>query len=444
MSGGLSKMTGFTYASYEALLYEYFKMEYGKESFTKLLLCSGLEQGNYYVVEKPHKSQTSDYRSGKKPVSSNVCYYYYDIGCIERAAVYFEQKMARSIALQKQGEMRAGLAMLIESDAGMPDASKDELMGTVGNESVYVFLAILLQYVLTKTGGCNGNASNTGNDKRTAGPDGHAIEADTPADCSREVQPDYMRVEAAGAGAGQAAGRPLEKASDKGSAGIPHIFHTVSLALNLLLLAAVLILSFFLFQAFRRINDGPVVEPEENAGEEIMVDDEYGDVDDEVQDDVEIDDIIEENEKPAIEVPLYSRPVSDIGDSACYNVFFDSTSSAIKIYSTYRTTLSDGSTGFHNYITYELGGLATRFTAVLYPPVYPAQSPVLKYLVLCDGELVFETTLEHDASPEVVDIDMTGAEEMTIAVELFGRVHSSISLPTYGGIRDAVVVTTGY
>lgn len=152
-------------------------------------------------------------------------------------------------------------------------------------------------------------------------------------------------------------------------------------------------------------------------------------------------------------IPLYHFPYVEIGDADCYEIRGDDKSNSIYIFSKEEKERVDADNVFkcnyiyNNYAVYALNAKATRFTAIVHKPSEAVWNPKLTYSIYGDGKLMFETSLLADAEPVSVDIDVTGVEQMTIAVECESYVWNSFSpgmFATERGLHNATVVTTDY
>jgi len=158
----------------------------------------------------------------------------------------------------------------------------------------------------------------------------------------------------------------------------------------------------------------------------------------------EIEEEDKEPEKPLKDIPLFSRLYTEIGDSDCYYISGSFDNNQLYVYSTTETILEDGQSSYSNYVTYSLGGMATRFSAVLHPPKYPAYNFELVYQIFGDGELQFEALMDMNSSPVMVNIDVTGIDDLMIVVDFTGKMFSLNYELVFGCIENATVMTTDY
>jgi len=415
----------FTYATFETTLYHFFALDYQKSEFTVLILCSGLESENYSIVAELRESQLSEYRNGRKPVSSNVRSHYSGDRCIERAADCFEEKLICDMPLHRQETLREMLIPMIVDDNSMATTRKEHFINKFRTDALSIILAELLQYVLVDVDLISVDEQSITQYKSLA--DSQLIVAGNEQSCIADVRSLDDTIENNTGREQQDSQPPVSQAVRSKRIGVQPIIIIVE---SLVIVALIVVLLIK-----QSVPVPPVEFTDESLSEPSVLDEDMDE--DEIDDKIEI-------EKPAIEVPLYSRTITDVGDSGCYNVFFDSRSSTIKLYSLYRTTLSDGSEGFRNFITYAIDGFATGFTATLNPPVNRWISSSLRYSIICDGEVRYETVMECDMSPIDVDVDITGAENLTISVELVSTSHNPITTDPYNGIQNAIITTTDY
>jgi hypothetical protein len=146
-------------------------------------------------------------------------------------------------------------------------------------------------------------------------------------------------------------------------------------------------------------------------------------------------------DKPDREIALGTIPYIEIGDSEGYRA----DGGTIKLFSKNQTTFSDGRRGYCNYVVYPLNTAATRFTATLNPPKYPAFKPELTYKVYGDGALLYASpAFFGDSAAARVDIDVSGVKQMKIEAALVSSVWNSFNDAAYRGIEDAIIITTDY
>jgi len=152
-------------------------------------------------------------------------------------------------------------------------------------------------------------------------------------------------------------------------------------------------------------------------------------------------------------IPLYHFPYIEIGDADCYKIEGDDTNNSIYIHSKEEKGRVDADNVFkcnyiyNSYAVYALNAKATQFTATVHPPSYDDWKPTLTYQIFGDGKLLYETTLFADTKPVDIDIDVTGVEQMTIAVECVSYVWNSFAPGIFArerGMHNATLVTTDY
>lgn len=139
-----------------------------------------------------------------------------------------------------------------------------------------------------------------------------------------------------------------------------------------------------------------------------------------------------------VEVPLFSQPYIRVGDSNFFNASADSIRIMVNAWEGER--LADNRTQHTNYVVYALDDTAIRFTATLNPPVGGGIAELV-YRIYGDGRNLFTSPIMHQAvSPQLVDIDVAGVNELRIEVVLIGD-PQGINSSDYRGIENATVVT---
>jgi len=141
-----------------------------------------------------------------------------------------------------------------------------------------------------------------------------------------------------------------------------------------------------------------------------------------------------------ISTPLFNVPYVDIGDSAGYEAYGDDENNTIKIYSREETILYEDIASYTNFVTFDLDGNTSRFTATLHPPNFPLFNPKLTYKIIGDGKLLFEKVLGGESPPTLVDVDTSGVDQLTIEVDLINKVYHSFTSPYYKGIQNATIM----
>lgn len=155
--------------------------------------------------------------------------------------------------------------------------------------------------------------------------------------------------------------------------------------------------------------------------------------------------VIENSDKIAICIPLYRTAYIDVGDSDGYTIYGNDANNKIRIITKTGTSNGAGRTNYNNYATFSLNWKATRFSATFNPPTHSYFEPELTYRVFCDGKPYSVTLMNCDSEPILIDLDVSGVDEIMIVTDLVSK-NSSLCFTDsdYMGIQNATIITMDY
>lgn len=136
-------------------------------------------------------------------------------------------------------------------------------------------------------------------------------------------------------------------------------------------------------------------------------------------------------DKPAIAMPLYNRPYIAVGNSNAFEAAGNDAENRIILRVTSCSDVGNGRWCWNNYVTYPLNLAATRFTAVLSPPVsneYCNYSSELIYRISGDGETIYTSPIMTPKTAYIsIDLDVSTVMELKVEIDLYS------SSDWYGG-----------